>query len=244
MSGRIHSIDTFSTVDGPGIRTVIFMQGCALRCKYCQNPDTWPARNDKTQELSVLQVMQIIKRGIPYYGKQGGVTFSGGESLLQADFVSGVLQECKHLNIHTAVDSSLYIAPTELEKVIPFTDLVLADIKSIDREISLKLTGKSNQLNLDNLQILNSNQVKVWIRYVVVPGWTDRPDDIQDMAVFVKSLANVERIELLSYHTLGKHKWDMLGLGYELESIVPPSPEYLNELAGHIAALSGKPATY
>jgi len=244
MVGRIHSIDTFSTLDGPGIRTVIFMQGCGLRCKYCQNPDTWATRNDKTQELSILQLMQIIKRGIPYYGKQGGVTFSGGEPLLQADFISSVLQQCKHLNIHTAIDSSLYIDSSRLMKAIPFTDLVLADIKSIDQEVSLKLTGKSNQLNRDNLQILNDNHVKVWIRYVVLPGWTDRPTDIRDMAVFLRSLANVEKIELLSYHTLGKHKWNMLGLSYELEGIKPPSPEYLKELAEHIASLSGKLATF
>jgi len=244
MIGRIHSIDSFSTVDGPGIRTVVFMQGCSLRCKYCQNPDTWAARNDKTKEMSVLQVMQIIKRGLPYYGLRGGVTFSGGEPLLQADFLRDVLQECKRLDIHTAIDSSLYIESIQLEKVIPFTDLVLADIKSINPDMSLRLTGTVNQSNRDNLKLLNQHQVKVWIRYVVVPGWTDNPDDIQKMAVFLSTLDCVEKVELLGYHTLGKHKWGMLGLVYDLENVTPPLPEYVKELAERITVLCGKPVTY
>lgn len=243
MIGRIHSIDSFSTVDGPGIRTVIFMQGCGLRCKYCQNPDTWADRNEKTQEVSVLQVLQIIKRGLPYYGSQGGVTFSGGEPLLQADFLRSVLQECKSLDIHTAVDTSLYVESIQLEKVIPFTDLVLADIKSINPDMSLKLTGAVNHSNLDNLKLLNKHKVKVWVRYVVVPGWTDNPDDIQEMALFLSSLDYVEKIELLAYHTLGKHKWTMLGFGYDLDDVAPPSPEYVRELADQIAVSSGKPTT-
>lgn len=244
MNGRIHSIDSFSTVDGPGIRTVVFMQGCSLRCKYCQNPDTWAAGNDKTKEMSVLQVMQTIKRGLPYYGLRGGVTFSGGEPLLQADFLRAVLQECTSLDIHTAIDSSLYVESIQLEKVIPFTDLVLADIKSINPDMSLRLTGAVNQSNLDNLKLLNNHQVKVWIRYVVVPGWTDNPDDIQKMAVFLRTLDCVEKVELLGYHTLGKHKWGMLGLVYDLENVTPPLPEYVKELAEQITVLCGKPVTY
>jgi len=239
MIGRIHSIDSFSTVDGPGIRTVIFMQGCGLRCKYCQNPDTWASRNDKTQEMSVLQVMQIIKRGLPYYGMYGGVTFSGGEPMLQADFLRAVLQKCQELKVHTAIDTSLYTDPANLIKVIPFTDLVLADIKSINPETSIKLTGVENSSNLANLKLLNQSRVKIWIRYVVIPGWTDNPDDIRKMARFVSDLDSIEKIELLAYHTLGKHKWDMLGLEYAAD-IVAPSPDYMNELQKNLAAISGK----
>lgn len=244
MIGRIHSIDSFSTVDGPGIRTVIFMQGCCLRCKYCQNPDTWADGNAATREMSVPQLMHFIKRCQPYYGVRGGVTFSGGEPLLQADYVRAVLGECKQQEINTAIDTSLYTSSSQLEKVIPYTDLVLADIKSIDPTTSIKLTGAQNRLNLDNLELLNRRHVRVWIRYVVVPGWTDNPDDIKKMALFIKNLDCVEKVELLAYHTLGQHKWGMLGLAYELGDIKPPSPEQIQQLAEHIGNLSGKPTSY
>lgn len=244
MIGRIHSIDSFSTLDGPGIRTVVFMQGCSLRCRYCQNPDTWAGYNNKTQEMSVLQVMQVIKRGIPYYSNQGGVTFSGGEPLLQADFLRAVLYECSHQGVHTAIDSSLYIESSELEKVIPYTNLVLADIKSINPETSIKLTGCENKLNLANLELLDRQGVTIWIRYVVVPGWTDQQDDIRAMAYFVKELDMIKKIELLAYHTLGKHKWRMLGLDYQMENAAPPTDEELSEIAGQISSISGKFTAY
>ncbi|MGE5391564.1 MAG: pyruvate formate-lyase-activating protein [Deltaproteobacteria bacterium] len=244
MIGRIHSIDSFSTVDGPGVRIVIFMQGCGLRCMYCQNPDTWAVCNDKTREMSVLQVMQMIKRGIPYYEGQGGVTFSGGEPLLQPDFLRAVLLECKRLGIHTAIDSSLYIDPIQLEKVVPYTDLVLGDIKSFNSETSIKLTGAANHLNLSNLTLLNRRGITIWIRYVVVPGWTDRQDDISDMAYFLRELDHVKKIELLAYHTLGKHKWRMLGLNYQLEDVAPPTNEQLKAIAEQISSVSGKLTTF
>ncbi len=244
MIGRIHSIDSFSTVDGPGIRTVVFVQGCSLRCIYCQNPDTWAGCNDKTNKMSVFQVMQIIKRGIPYYGDRGGVTFSGGEPLLQADFIREVFSECKRLGIHTAIDSSLYVESSHLEKLIHYTDLVLADIKAIDPQNSIKITGAANNLNLANLDLLNRQGISIWIRYVVVPGWTDHQADISTLSYYLKGLEHVERIELLAYHTLGKHKWLMLGLNYQLENVPSPTSQQLAGIAEQISSISGKPTTF
>lgn len=223
MYGIIHSIDSFSTVDGPGIRTVIFMQGCHLRCKYCQNPDAWKLGSPSARKYEAEELMDIIKRGKPYFdASSGGVTFSGGEPLLQSDFLEVILARCQQENIHTAIDTSLYVKPDIIFKIIPYTNLFLADIKHINPEKSRILTGLDNSLNLENLKIINSQNIPIWLRYVVLPGYTDDLEDIENMAYFIKSLDTIERIDLLPYHTLGKHKWAILGLDYELSDITPP----------------------
>ncbi len=242
MTGRIHSIDTFSTVDGPGIRTVVFLQGCHLRCRYCQNPDTWAMNSSTAQEMTVPEIMSVLERGRPYFDSSGGgVTFSGGEPLLQIDFLCELLKASQKNNIHTAVDTSLYVKPCEVEKIIPYTGLVLADIKAINKEKSIALTGVDNKFNIPNLKLLNARSVPIWIRYVVVPGWTDSSTDVKEMALLLRQLEHVDRIELLPYHTLGIHKWDLLGLNYGLRNVSPPTASSLHELADIIHSDSGKP---
>lgn len=223
MAGRIHSIDTFCTLDGPGIRTIIFMQGCCLRCKYCHNPDTWKPNSPNSQEYSPEALMQIIIRGKPYFDASGGgITFSGGEPLLQHDFIKEIFTRCCKIGISTALDSSLYVSHNIVESLLDCTDLVLADIKHIDPLKSRKLVGASNELSFSNIKLLNENRIPIWIRYVVVPGWSDDVADVTAMSEFIAPLYYVERVDLLPYHSLGQHKWAMLGLEYELGDIHPP----------------------
>jgi pyruvate formate lyase activating enzyme len=240
--GLVHSIDTFSTLDGPGIRTVVFLQGCPLRCKYCQNPDTWSVTNCSAQEYSAADLMKIIRRGLPYFhASGGGVTVSGGEPLLQAEFVEELFTACKSEHIATAVDTSLYVTTSKLHRVLPVTDLFLADIKHIDPDKSRKLTGVTNQMSIDNLRLISDHHIKIWIRYVVVPGLTDDAQDVTSMAELVKTLNSVERIDLLPYHALGAHKWDLLGLDYKLHETQPPSSQQMNTLAQLVHSITGKP---
>lgn len=242
MKGLVHSIDTFSTLDGPGIRTVIFMQGCHLRCKYCHNPDSWEIVSSSAIKYSVGELLEIISRGQPYYkASGGGITFSGGEPLLQHEFMLEVFKCCREMGISTAYDSSLYVPTERVKATLPYTDLVLADIKQIDDRKSRQLTGMTNLLNCKNLEIIDNHKVPIWIRYVVVPGYTDDLADIQAMALLIKHLDSVQRIDLLPYHSLGQHKWKMLGLNYELYDVQPPSAEKLKELAELIYAITGKP---
>lgn len=242
MQGRIHSIDTFSTVDGPGIRTVIFMQGCALRCQYCHNPDTWNLHAETAQAYSADEVFELIKRNSTYFESSGGgVTFSGGEPLLQHEFVGEVLTRCHSNSIHTALDTSLYVSAETVQSILPFTSLVLADIKHISDKKSRVLTGQSNQMNLDNLRLISRYKTEIWIRYVVVPGITDDENDLSQMAQFISELDSVSRIDLLPYHTMGRHKWELLGLKYQLFQVAPPTPSHLEEIKNTLQAVSGKP---
>jgi pyruvate formate lyase activating enzyme len=242
MKGKIHSIDTFSTLDGPGIRTVIFMQGCSLRCKYCHNPDTWAMESTNAREYRVRDLMDLLLENRPYYeASGGGVTFSGGEPLLQHRFIKEVFRQCREEGISTAYDSSLYVSSKIVLDIAPLTDLVLADIKHIDEKKSRLLTGASNRLNIENLKILNDNKVHIWIRYVILPGWTDAFEDLEKMALFVRDLSQVERIDLLPYHSLGSHKWELLGLQYQLQAIEPPSSDHLNKIAQLVSSLSQRP---
>lgn len=231
MLGRIHSIDTFSTLDGPGIRTVIFMQGCGLRCKYCHNPDTWSRENPSSKNYTVEALMDIIIKMRPYFqASGGGITFSGGEPLLQHAFIKEVFIRCREVGISTAYDSSLYVSSRIVEKLMDYTDLVLADIKHMNPQRSLELVGVPNDLNLANISLINQKQIPIWIRYVVVPGWTDGIEEVEAMAAFIAPLSWVKRVDLLPYHSLGRHKWDILGLLYELEELRPPPQEKMLEL--------------
>lgn len=240
--GLVHSIDTFSTLDGPGIRTVIFLQGCPLRCRYCQNPDTWSLTNGSAEEYSADELMQIIRRGDPYFrASGGGVTVSGGEPLLQAEFVEELFTACQAEHINTAIDTSLFVAASKLERVLPVTDLFLADIKHIDPQKSHQLTGIEGHLNIANLHFIDEHNVRLWIRYVVVPDLTDDSQDVAAMAELVRTLDSVERIDLLPYHALGAHKWDLLGLDYTLHETRPPSSQRMNELAELVRSITGKP---
>lgn len=242
LSGRVHSIDTFSTLDGPGIRTVIFMQGCHLRCQYCHNPDTWDPEAVTAREYSADEIMKIIEHSLTYFESSGGgVTFSGGEPLLQAEFVKEVFGRCREKKIHTAIDTSLYVASHTVLELLPVTNLFLADIKHINNESSIKLVGAGNRCNIDNLQLINTRHVEIWIRYVIVPGLTDAQGDLLAMADFVAGLDSVTRVDLLPYHSLGSHKWKLLGLGYELDQINPPSHNRMQELKTMLENRSKKP---
>ncbi len=239
MQGLVHSIDTFATLDGPGIRTVVFLQGCHLRCKYCHNPDAWDIKSAQAQTYTVAELMRVVMRAKPYFATSGGgITFSGGEPLLQAPFIKEVFKECRQNDIHTAFDSSLYVKSQFLEEVLAYTDLVLADIKHIDSLKSKNLTGMDNSLNIKNLNIVSAAGLPLWIRYVVVPGLTDAEEDIFHLAQFIKNLAGVQRIDLLPYHTLGVHKWELLNFKYELNHIPTPTAEEIEAIRNKIAQIT------
>lgn len=240
--GKVHSIDTFSTLDGPGLRTVVFMQGCHLRCKYCHNPDTWDPNAISARDYSVEEIMLIISHSVPYFKNSGGgVTFSGGEPLLQAEFVKEVSRRCMKNDIHTAIDTSLYVGSETVLELLPFTKLFLADIKHLNNESSRSLTGASNIHNIENLYLINAHKVPIWIRYVILPGFTDAKEDLLTMADLIAGLDSVARVDLLPYHSLGSHKWKLLGLTYQLDDISPPDHARMQEIKGLIENISNKP---
>ncbi|MBR3614425.1 MAG: pyruvate formate lyase-activating protein [Clostridia bacterium] len=229
MNGKIHSIETFGTVDGPGIRFVVFMQGCTLKCKYCHNRDTWNTRGGKSISTDEL-IKEILKYKSYIDNSDGGVTVSGGEPLLQAAFVTELFKELKSRGIHTALDTSGSIPLSDnIKELLKYTDLVLLDIKHIKPEKCVDLTGFTNKNTLDFAKYLSNTNIPVWIRQVLVPTYTDDKFDLLELKKFINSLTNVEKIELLPYHNLGKFKWEELGDKYELENINPPTPEEIEK---------------
>ncbi len=223
--GLVHSFETFTTVDGPGIRFILFLSNCPLRCKYCHNPDTWAC---KGKEYSVDDIVNEILKYKNYY-KNGGVTISGGEPLLQIDFVIEIFKKLKKYNMHTAIDTSgITFNENQIEKfdeLNKYTDLYLLDIKEIDDKKHLDLTGKSNKNILEFAQYLSKNNKKVWIRHVIVPTINLDKDDLIKTREFIDTLNNVERVDVLPYHTLGVHKYKELGLKYPLEGVRTPTSE-------------------
>lgn len=219
--GRIHSVESCGAVDGPGLRFVVFVQGCPLRCRYCHNPDTWSPKEGT--EVSVGSLVEEIRRYAPYMKfSGGGVTVSGGEPLLQPDFVAGLFAECRRLGIHTALDSSGFAAPERVRPVLEQTDLLLLDIKQPNLLRHKALTGVDGHRPRTTARLAAAMGIPMWIRYVVVPGWTDDPADVEALADLVQTLPTVEKVELLPYHLLGKHKWEALGIPYQLEGVEPP----------------------
>lgn len=218
MKGIIHSTETFGTVDGPGIRYIVFMQGCPLKCKYCHNRDTWNIKLGK--ECTIEELINDMKRYKNYYKfSGGGLTISGGEPTLQAEFVAELLKTAKSEGFHTCLDTSGFV---DIEKIIPmleYTDLVLLDIKHIDEKKCIELTGQSNKKALLLAQYLSDKNIPIWIRQVLVPGITDDEDDLNKLGMFLSQLKNVEFVEVLPYHTMGIHKWENMGVEYELKGI-------------------------
>jgi pyruvate formate lyase activating enzyme len=232
MKGRIHSVESCGTVDGPGIRYIVFTQGCLLRCQYCHNADTWEI--GKGKEVTVEEIMEDVKCYLPFMeASGGGITVSGGEPLLQIDFVLELFKECKKLGIHTTIDSSggCYSEEEEFQRKLTelmlYTDLVLLDIKHIHSKKHRKLTGKPNEHILSFAWYLSDKKKPVWIRHVLVPGVTNEEEDLRALASFIHALENVEKIEILPYHKLGVYKWEALGLKYPLEGIEPPTNEQM-----------------
>ena len=225
LKGRIHSIETFGTVDGPGIRFVIFMQGCALKCKYCHNRDTWDTSIG--EHISVSELVQRIKNYEDYIKiSNGGVTATGGEPLLQPKFLIALFTELKKLGFHTALDTSGMLPLTDdIKKVLSLTDLVLLDIKHINDEKCKELVGASNKLELEFANYLSDNNIPIWIRQVIIPGITDDEQDLKELRNLIKSLKTVEKVELHAYHSMGVYKWEKLGYKYPLKDIRPANDE-------------------
>lgn len=218
VTGRIHSFESLGAVDGPGIRFVVFMQGCHLKCKYCQNRDTWDINSG--EQYTVKQVVEKIMRYKNYIvASNGGVTLSGGEPLLQQDFVISLFQELKKQNISTCLDTSgMFTITDKIKQIVDLTDIFLLDIKSINDETCKWLTGSSNSLELEFAKYINEKNKRIWIRQVLVPGITDKKEDLLELKDFLKTI-NVEKFEFLPYHDLGKYKWEKLGVPYELEDV-------------------------
>ncbi len=220
-SGYVHSIESMGMVDGPGIRTVVFLSGCPLRCKYCHNIDVTVPKSG--QSFTPEELVDKVKSNKTYFKSSGGgVTFSGGEPLYQACFLKKCLQRCQKENIHTAVDTSLFTAPKNLKKIIPYTDLFMVSIKQIDVEAHQKLTGVSNEVILKNLKTLAQEKQKIWIRYVLIPEMTNTPEYLKKLVNILKPISP-EKIELLPYHQAGANKWKQIGLKNEFEEIRVPT---------------------
>ncbi len=229
MLGRIHSFESFGTVDGPGIRYVVFLQGCPLRCQYCHNPDTWEGGG---KEYSAAQVASQALRYQSYFGEKGGVTVTGGEPLLQIDFVIELFTLLKEKGIHTCVDTSGFtfhkdnpLSVDTHKRLLEVADLFLLDIKHIDDEKCKRLTGQSNRNTLDFARFLSENGKPLWIRQVLVPGLTDDEEDLKATRAFIDGLKTVEKVEVLPYHTMGTVKYEKLGMDYPLKDVEAPCKE-------------------
>lgn len=216
--GYINSIETMGLVDGPNIRIVIFLQGCPLRCLFCHNPETWEKSINK--KVTSKEIVDEVRKYRPYIEMGGGVTFSGGEPLFQSEFLLEMLKMCKKAGIHTCIDTSGTGYNKELIKeILKYTDLVILDIKSIEEDSYKKITGKSmNEFNYFK-ELLNETNKTIWLRQVIVPGINDNKDYIVKLKDYIKQFNNVEKIELLPYHTLGIEKYKKLNIKYRLEDI-------------------------
>ena len=223
MTGRIHSKESFGTVDGPGIRYVLFMQGCPMRCKYCHNPDTWDVKAGT--EISAKEVIDEYLRNKSFYSK-GGITVTGGEPLLQVEFLTELFTLAKEHNIHTCIDTSGITFNREnksymekLDKLLKLTDLVMLDIKHIDNEKHKDLTGHDNTSVLDFAKYLDSLNISIWVRHIIIPGITDDTEYLRKLGEFIGALKNLHALDVLPYHTMGVHKYSELGMEYPLKNI-------------------------
>ena len=231
MKGKIHSFETFGSVDGPGVRFLVFLSGCGFRCQYCHNPDTWS--RPATCELSADEVLEKALRYREYWGAEGGLTVSGGEPLLQLDFLTELFEKAKAKGVNTCLDTAAgpftRAEPWfgKFRRLLQATDLVLLDLKHIDAAAHRALTGAANAAVLDCATFLSENGTPVWIRHVLVPGVTADEAALARLRAFLDTLANVRQVEVLPYHTLGVAKWEALGLPYALKDVPPPTPEML-----------------
>ena len=220
IKGKIHSVESMGLVDGPGIRVVVFMQGCTLRCLYCHNPDTWTLDGNKDAlDFTPEELVNKISRFRSYFEKSGGgVTFSGGDPLKQPEFLKETLKLCKEAGIHTTLDTS-GVGFGDYEEILKYTDLVLYDVKHLTREGYKDMTGIEIDETQKFLEACKKMGTKMWIRQVVVPGKTDSEEYIRELGKFIKTLNNVEKVELLPYHLLGVNKYETLGIKYRLEGL-------------------------
>ncbi|MBD1577897.1 pyruvate formate lyase 1-activating protein [Vibrio sp. S11_S32] len=225
-TGRIHSYESCGTVDGPGIRFIVFTQGCMMRCMYCHNRDTWDTHGGK--EVTVEEIITEAKSYRHFMkASGGGITCSGGEAMLQPEFVRDLFKSAHEEGIHTCLDTNGYIRKHTdvIDEVLAVSDLVMLDIKHMKDEIHHDFIGVSNRRTLDFARYLHKIGQKTWVRYVIVPGYTDDVESVEMLGEFIKDMDNIEKIELLPYHQLGAHKWEALGFDYPLDGVNPPPKE-------------------
>lgn len=227
MKGRIHSIESFGTVDGPGIRFVVFLQGCPLRCLYCHNPDTWDNGGSETLEYLPEELMEEALRYKSFIAR-GGVTVTGGEPLLQPVFLKEFFSLCRKNGIHTALDTSGYVYSSKVLEVLDLTDLVMLDIKTLNKDLHEKLTGVKGDNTLKMLDYLEEKHIPVWIRHVVVPALTDNKEDLEQLANYLSKYKCIEKVELHPYHTMGVPKYESMGIEYPLAKTPSLTKEELN----------------
>jgi pyruvate formate lyase activating enzyme len=240
-SGLIHSFETFGALDGPGLRFVVFMEGCPLRCVYCHNRDMLDLKN--CINMSASHLLETILDYKPYFGKHGGVTLSGGDPLFQPQFLKEFLKLCRKNQIHTTLDTSLYTFPQILESIIPETDLFMVSLKHFDTNIHKCLTGVFNEQILENIRYLSAvisdskqkHHPRLWFRYVILPGYTDTRTNLNALIKFLHEV-NFELIDLLPYHTYGVYKWEKLGLSYSLQGVKPPSLRAIRKIKKKLEA--------
>lgn len=229
IKGKIHSLESFGTVDGPGIRFVTFLQGCPLRCQYCHNPDTWDAHRAVKYEYTPQELLDEVLK-YKNFIKSGGVTLTGGEPLMQPDFAREYFRLCKEAGLHTALDTSGAIYNEKTLAVLDYTDLVLLDIKALDADRCRKVCGSDGGNALLLLDELQRRGIAVWLRHVVVPGLTDDDAALDALVDFLRPYTVIQKIEWLPYHTMGVFKYEELGLDYPLKGVEPLSAERIREI--------------
>lgn len=226
IKGNIDSFETMGLVDGPGVRFVVFMQGCPLRCAYCHNPETWSDK--KKIEMTAEELVKKILKYKPYFGDDGGVTFSGGEPLKQPKFLLEALKECKIHDLHTCLDTSGF--GENYEEILDYVDLVILDVKAIVPEKYKSLTGQVMDKYNKFLETCQAKNKKLWLRQVIVPGYNDTKEDVLKLKEYIKNIKNVERVELLPYHSMAKEKYKNLGIKYRLENVLDMDKEKCKQL--------------
>ena len=231
---RIHSIETFGVHDGPGIRLVVFTQGCCFRCAYCHNPDTQEMETEQTKIKTIDQILELLEREKSYFGKdgrRGGITLSGGEPTLQAEVATELFKQAQERGFHTCLDTCGGIVSQQVKELYCVTDLVMLDVKHINSAWHQKLVGKSNKNTLENAKFREKSGQEMWLRYVLVPGWSDQKEHLHAWGQYFKHYQSVTRVELIAYHELGKHKYQELGRSYRLADVKPPSKEAVEAAA-------------
>ncbi len=238
MKGRVHSLESFGTVDGPGVRFVVFLQGCPMRCAYCHNPDTWELNGGK--EMDAAEIMNQYERNRGFY-REGGITVTGGEPLLQVEFITELFKLAKEKDIHTCIDTSGITYrknnleyTKKLDLLMEYTDLIMLDIKHIDPIKHKELTEQPNDGILEFASYLEQKQIPTWIRHVVVPGLTDDPTYLYQLGYFIGQFKNIKALDVLPYHTMGINKYEQLGMTYKLEGVKDMNKSDIPGLKQHI----------